>query len=57
MEKILSIFLDLKFTPNTLGCYGLIDLAVLLFHSFRLWKRRRQKKTINFNLFINYYGD
>jgi len=24
MEKILSISLKLNFTPNTLGCYGLI---------------------------------
>jgi len=27
MEKILSISLKLNFTPNTLGCYGLIDTA------------------------------
>jgi len=26
MEKILSISLKLKFTPNTLGCYGLNSL-------------------------------
>ena len=24
MERILSIFLELNFTPNTLGCYGLM---------------------------------
>jgi len=25
MEKVLPISLKLKFTPNTLGCYGLMD--------------------------------
>ena len=25
MGKILPIFLKLNFTPNTLGCYGLVD--------------------------------
>ena len=28
MEKILAISLKLNFTPNTLGCYGLIDSSV-----------------------------
>jgi len=28
MEKILPISLKLNFTPNTLGCYGLKDVAI-----------------------------
>ena len=29
MQKFLSISLKLNFTPNTLGCYGLIDTIQL----------------------------
>ena len=28
MEKILSVFLKLNFSPNTLGCYGLVGKSV-----------------------------
>ena len=31
MEKILSVTLKLNFTPNTLGCYGLMTFIVLFF--------------------------
>jgi len=30
MEKILSMSLKLNFTPNTLGCYGLIRAVISL---------------------------
>jgi len=32
MGKILPISLKFNFTPNTLGCYGLNDLFLQLFH-------------------------
>ena len=41
MEKILSIFLKLNFTPNTLGCNGLIIIynqqCYFFFHQTDRW--------------------
>ena len=45
MEKILSISLMLNFTPNTLGCYGLIFfdfnyIFTLIKNLFNFWFKK-----------------
>jgi len=42
MEKILSISLNLNFTPNTLGCYGLTK-PIAKARAAKLGQERRRK--------------
>jgi len=46
MEKIISISLKLKFTPNTLGCYGLVYGDI--HNSSKLKKNSKQNLKVNF---------
>jgi len=44
MEKILLICIELNFTPNTLGCYGLVGCIEKKKHFFLFSRRLSAQK-------------